>query len=328
MVAIFSFHTMDYSTEEVADWIEYMGEKAVRINGLDLLNRNGLSISSIEDDEDDMISGVKISDIDAIWYRRWIDFGAFDDIEFKDDPTLFSQVNSYRRKEFNSLSNALKIKIRNKKSLGHGAYGKSGKSKFEQSLIAQEIGIKIPDTIITDNKKDLIKFVEKNGGSVITKGINNLGSFTINKDLYSTYTTVVSRDNMDYIPDSFFPSMFQQKLEKTVELRVFYLHGEFNTMAIFSQNDSQTSVDFRKYNYKKPNRKVPYTLPTDIERKLKLLMEELHLDTGSIDVIISKDTQEFYFLEVNPAGQFGMVSYPCNFNLEKKIAQFLMKNPN
>jgi ATP-GRASP peptide maturase of grasp-with-spasm system len=328
MVAIFSFHTMDYSTEEVADWIQYLGQDVLRINGIDLLNREGLSLSSNEVDEDDMISGVKLADIDAIWYRRWIDYGAFDDVPIKDDSRLYSQINAYRRKEFNSLTNALKIKVRNIKSLGHGAYGKSGKSKFEQSLIAQSIGINIPDTIITDNKETLIQFLEKNNNSIITKGINNLGSFTINKDLYSTYTTIITSDDLEYIPEEFFPSMFQEKLEKTIELRVFYLHGKFFTMAIFSQNDSQTSVDFRKYNYNKPNRKVPYTLPKDIEDKLTKLMKTLNLDTGSIDIVISKDTQEYYFLEVNPAGQFGMVSFPCNFNIEKKIAKFLMKENN
>jgi hypothetical protein len=35
---------------------------------------------------------------------------------------------------------------------------------------------------------------------------------------------------------------------------------------------------------------------------------------------------EYVFLEVNPIGQFGMVSAPCNYNLEKKIAQYLI-NP-
>ena len=30
------------------------------------------------------------------------------------------------------------------------------------------------------------------------------------------------------------------------------------------------------------------------------------------------------FLEVNPVGQFGMVSLPCNYQLEKRIAQYLI----
>jgi hypothetical protein len=31
------------------------------------------------------------------------------------------------------------------------------------------------------------------------------------------------------------------------------------------------------------------------------------------------------FLEVNPVGQFGMVSAPCNYHLEKKVAELLIR---
>jgi hypothetical protein len=30
------------------------------------------------------------------------------------------------------------------------------------------------------------------------------------------------------------------------------------------------------------------------------------------------------FLEVNPTGQYGMVSDPCNYYLDKKIAEYLI----
>jgi len=34
---------------------------------------------------------------------------------------------------------------------------------------------------------------------------------------------------------------------------------------------------------------------------------------------------DFIFLEINPVGQFGMTSIPCNYFLEKKIAEHLIK---
>lgn len=87
-------------------------------------------------------------------------------------------------------------------------------------------------------------------------------------------------------------------------------------MAILSQSDEKTKIDFRKYNEEKPNRNVPFKLPDDIDQKIKQLFKYLDLNTGSVDLIV--DHQEnFYFLEINPVGQFGMVSYPCNYFLEK-----------
>ena len=51
-------------------------------------------------------------------------------------------------------------------------------------------------------------------------------------------------------------------------------------------------------------------------------MDLLNLDCGSIDMILTPKN-EYVFLEVNPIGQFGMTSYPCNFQLEKRIAEIL-----
>jgi hypothetical protein len=95
-------------------------------------------------------------------------------------------------------------------------------------------------------------------------------------------------------------------------------------MAIFSQNNEMTRVDFRRYDYQKPNRQVPYLLPKNIQEKLSMLMERLGMTSGSIDMI--KNIEGNYtFLEVNPVGQFGMISLPCNYYLEKKVCETLVK---
>ena len=93
-------------------------------------------------------------------------------------------------------------------------------------------------------------------------------------------------------------------------------------MAIFSQKNEGTVVDFRKYTDGNPQRKVPYKLPKSEEKKLIALMEELDLNTGSIDIIVDINNN-YIFLEVNPVGQFGMTSVPCNYYLERKIAKTL-----
>jgi D-alanine-D-alanine ligase-like ATP-grasp enzyme len=69
---------------------------------------------------------------------------------------------------------------------------------------------------------------------------------------------------------------------------------------------------------------VPYQLPKELEAKIDVLMQKLQLNTGSLDFMVTEDNQ-FYFLEVNPVGQFGMVSVPCNYYLEQKIADYLLQ---
>lgn len=119
--------------------------------------------------------------------------------------------------------------------------------------------------------------------------------------------------------------MFQQKIDKNLEIRAFYLDGRCYSMAICSSFDKQTQVDYRRYNDVKPNRKVPYCLPSHIEKNIDALMKKLKLNCGSLDLILDNNGV-YYYLEVNPVGQFGMVSFPCNYNLEKIIAEYLSDN--
>ena len=204
-----------------------------------------------------------------------------------------------------------------------GAYQFASANKIESLIKAQSLGINIPHTLVCKNKDELSDFKEE---AIITKGIQESAAFSYinnkddnNKELYGicNYTTEINASNIDNIPDEFQYSKFQEKLNKALELRIFFLVDKFYTMAIFSQNNPKTSVDFRHYDDLFPNRTVPFNLPNDISNKLLKLMGKLNLDTGSIDMIITKEGK-YVFLEVNPVGQFGMVSYPCNYYLEKK----------
>jgi glutathione synthase/RimK-type ligase-like ATP-grasp enzyme len=53
-------------------------------------------------------------------------------------------------------------------------------------------------------------------------------------------------------------------------------------------------------------------------------MKKLDLNCGSIDLIKGCDGK-YYFLEVNPTGQFGMIDFPCNYGLHRKVAEKLIE---
>ena len=140
-------------------------------------------------------------------------------------------------------------------------------------------------------------------------------------DKVAAYTNEVIEEKLS---ESFFPSLFQTKIEKAYEIRVIYLGGKFYPMMIFSQANDMTKVDMRKYDYIRPNKRCPYKLPHEIEQKLEMFMNRLGFRYGAIDLIRGKDGQ-YYFLECNPNGQFNDVSALCNFNIENKIAGMLIK---
>jgi glutathione synthase/RimK-type ligase-like ATP-grasp enzyme len=137
------------------------------------------------------------------------------------------------------------------------------------------------------------------------------------------FTKLVNKDFINSLPDVFPSMLFQQYIEKDYEIRIFYLDGKLYPMAIFSQSSHKTKVDFRNYDSESPNRTVPCKLPKNVEESLLRFMKDHEFDGASVDMVKCKNTGNYYFLEVNSHGQFGMVSEPCNYYLEKKIAEIL-----
>lgn len=297
----------DSSTSKVIEWIKSKNKnvEVVRIDD-DL----GYSVSFKGKDIFVNIHHgnkiIKLDDITAYWYRRGR-------IRFKYAGNKFFKLGD---EEENVLEQYIECKLLDKRSLG--GFQTVDPNKLIVLEEATKIGISIPDSYFFESYKDMIDFKD---GELITKNYLQTSMFDFSDGTLLIYTNPVkikSRSNI-----KFAPSFFQKKIEKLFELRIFYLYGEFYSMAIFSQADKQTSLDFRRYNHKIPNKRVPFSLPQDIEHKLNELMNKLKMDTGSIDMIVSTEN-EYVFLEVNPIGQFGMVSYPCNYHLEEVIANYLL----
>lgn len=311
----------DFSTFQIIEWLESYEEDYIRIVSEDIFRVIDLEIS------DEKIHAVfKVRDreftfdeIKKVWYRRgWINLSQFL-FQSGIDITFDRSVNSHLDEERNEINNYL-WNIFKTKSLNNEK--DNDLNKFVVLDACRKIGIKIPPTLVTSSKKSLRQFVSMHR-NVVTK--NSTPGMTIeNEDHYfSGFTEKVTNDLINTLAENFFPTLFQKMIDKSYELRIFYLEGEFFASAIFSQSDAQTMVDFRKYNRDKPNRTPPYELPEPQKKRLCALMNELNLNSGSIDIIV--DTSgEYYFLEVNPVGQFGQVSIPCNYQIEKKIAKNLI----
>jgi ATP-GRASP peptide maturase of grasp-with-spasm system len=200
---------------------------------------------------------------------------------------------------------------------------KADPNKFIVMEVARKHGLKIPETLITTSRQQIQEMVN-NGGHVINKALSNGVYFFAEKHAYYTYTEKLEEEFIDKLPEEVFPALIQAQIKKKYELRIFYLKGTFYSMAIFSQISEETRVDFRKKggDINTLVRYVPYCLPGHIKHSLEQTLNELGMDTGSVDMIVD-EKGDYYFLEVNHIGQFGWLSHYCNYCLEKKIAEVL-----
>jgi ATP-GRASP peptide maturase of grasp-with-spasm system len=311
----------DETTCSVINWINRLKplEEVIRINYTDKITALTISNNSIIVTFrrwNNVQLEIDFNTITAYWYRR----GRLDFDKFFSEQFLKKQLYDYEQTELKRIAEYLHHCLRKIKCLN--SFLNVAPNKLVVNHIAEECGLTTPSYIISSKKNELSKFTTKEN-FVITKGIDESICIETEENVLHGYTEKLTIDDLAEYDDDVFPSLLQKQVEKKYELRIFYLDGSFYSMAIFSQRDEQTQIDFRKYNFRTPNRCVPYTLPHAIESKLKLLMDKLELNSGSIDMIVDLNN-EYVFLEVNPIGQFGMVSEPCNYFLEKKVAEFLI----
>lgn len=334
LILIFS-QDFESTTNVVLQWLEYYDQKFYRINTEDHVECNYIKLLGTELRFELIINKkdyIRSSDIKSFWYRKGnVTINKLSK-ELLSRVSPFQAANEAIYKHLNREIGAIDTIIYNNlenHTISLGKVSNAVNNKIVHFQIARSLGLGIPDSYICTQKADLIQLLRDNPSKqFVVKAISDVTFFEFQENgedvSYAMYTEVFEQSRIEELSNTFFPSLLQEKLNKRYELRIFYLDGEFYPMAIFSQRDPQTRVDFRKYNRKNPNRRVPFKLPTRISLALRSLMTLLDLNTGSIDMIVTPEFK-YYFLEVNPVGQFGMVSSPCNYYLERKIARILSK---
>ncbi|MBP6089636.1 MAG: hypothetical protein KA521_00155 [Crocinitomicaceae bacterium] len=218
-------------------------------------------------------------------------------------------ANSYFRLEQEMLIDFIYSEIQ-KKSIGFTS--RYPVNKLVQLKTACDVGLKIPDSIICSNKNNILNILDES--SIITKAIQE-NIFTVYKN--SLFFQRVQRIKLNEIRN-FSNTMFQNLIDKEVEIRTFYIENKFYSIG-FCCNDE--NIDMRD-SYQNQNH-FKLKLPVNIEKKINSLMIKLNLISGSIDLIYSK-TGEYYFLEVNSEGQYDWLSKLGGYNLDCEIANYII----
>ena len=314
----------DRTTNNVIDWLLFYQQPFIRISSNNLIEYTNVTIGNSINNITFCIEGksYKFSNFKAIWYRRgWVVSKSYNfDSENNE---INKEINKQLYTEISTLNNYF---ISTLEKLSINSPNDLYLSKLDALEKASRIGIKIPNTLITSKKEDLLNF-KKQYLNIITKNYSQGVFINYNQSNLYSLTTIVTDRMIKSLPPNFFPMMFQEMIPKEFELRIFFIEDEFYSSAIFSQNDEKTKIDFRNYNNSKPNRTPPFALPNFIRKKLQFLMSDLNLNSGSIDIIVDKNG-DYVFLEVNPIGQFAQVSSPCNYYLERKMAEMLINKAN
>lgn len=130
-----------------------------------------------------------------------------------------------------------------------------------------------------------------------------------------TYTTVLSREEMEKANFSIAPVFIQECISPKVDLRVTIVGDKIYPVQIMCAGQG-IDGDWRKTK-KEDLQYVSCELPDSIKRKLLSLMRRLDLQFGGIDLIFSDDT--YYFVEVNPTGEWSWLMNSVGLEIDVAI---------
>jgi len=239
----------------------------------------------------------------------------FQNLDFKNDNPIFQQFLYNESLDINNYV-CNYISTSTKYCLGSLIFSRL--NKLTQLKCAASVGFEIPDTKIVNNiHHPMFDY------NCITKPVSDVFVESFDDNCYYSGGVVNTRSNM-LNRDFAFPSLIQKEIKKELEIRVFFFENNFFSIARMPKIGKYcTKVDWRDYNQDYDSmRFFPIDLDLSIKNKLMDLSKLLNINTGSFDLIFSKG--KYYFLEVNPHGQFGFVGSIGNFNIEKQIAVHLI----
>ncbi|MDR2237993.1 MAG: hypothetical protein LBE92_17865 [Chryseobacterium sp.] len=188
-------------------------------------------------------------------------------------------------------------------------------NKLEVLHLAQELDFKIPDTYIFSQTRDIIQLNPSQ--KYITKSISEMAQILHDGELYLNYTREIDPAEISSEYGNILPTLIQEKVEKDYEIRAFFFEKKIWAVATFEFTEE---IDTRNTNHS-DKKHLPVQLPGALKKKIKTLAKRLNINCGTLDLL--KSGSDYYFLEVNPLGQFHSVSLYGNYQIEKYIADLL-----
>jgi MvdC family ATP-grasp ribosomal peptide maturase len=200
----------------------------------------------------------------------------------------------------------------------------AAENKLRQLQVASEVGLVIPQTLVTNKPEEVREFFAQVQGKMVTKLLTPL-SYSMEGSAFFLYTSVVKEEDLAALGTlRYCPMVFQEQISKQQELRVVYVDGNVFVGALDASKYNASTVDWRR-GTSEACVWLNHELPEEIIHRLQAFMAKFGLIFGAFD-LIQTPSGEYVFLEVNPTGEWGMLERDLQLPISEAIADALLKD--
>ena len=300
--------SIDYSTDLVCVELYERKKKYLRLNR-DQFGEYEI-IFSLQDREmsvkmEDHFYTVKNNSLKGIFFRAPV---------FLRSHKKYNIQEQLYRSQWSAFIRNLVV-FENAKWINHPVKTYCAENKLYQLQCAQNVGLLTPKTFVGNALPQEISSAQK----YIVKSLDT-ALFYDDSQEYFTYSSVVGGDELfdSSLKDA--PVILQEFLEDKRDIRVTVIGNKLYPIGI-TKNGDNIYGDWRK-NSKEDLQYKPEILPDDISSRIIKMMNNLELSFGGVDLAFSNG--KYYFIEVNPTGEWSWLSQYCSMPLEKAIVNELV----
>lgn len=249
---------------------------------------------------------LRLDDVQAVWWRRPLPFVLHDDLRGET-----RRVFAWReaREAFAGMWQSLDVRWVN-----HPVRDEVATHKPWQLTLAERLGLRVPRTCITSDPARARAFV-----AAIRPGRAVFKSLQATPADWRETRLVRSQHMRRLDVVRYAPVIFQEYVEAGVDVRVTAVGRRLFATAIHV-SATDYPADFR-VGYDRA-RVEPIRLPVKLAARLRRLLSALGLAYAAID--LRRDTDgEYYFLEVNPSGQWLFIEERTGQPITDAVARLL-----
>lgn len=299
-------HTIDqdFHAAVCGHALENRGHRVVRWLGEDYPVSAGSSLHISEGERVDVLhtrhGSVSSCEVDVVWYRRRRAALAPDYLDADDMGFAENELKVAECAHADGFERAFWINRRAAASISD--------IKPNQLRAAQDSGLEVPPTLISNDPYEIRDFIRRHG-STIYKPLTG-HTWGDGGCVRRTYTAAVTLQDLPedrYLKAT--PGIFQRKIDKAFEVRAQFFGSVCLAVRIESNSLRGGDVDWR-LDQRSITRCAPIDVPLSIQDACRKLMGKLGLVSGGVDFIVSPDGS-WCFLEINEAGQFLFIESWC-----------------
>lgn len=287
-----------------------------RINSEDIVQGNfSFSISYNQEGTNVVLKDKRLDikyDLDSydyIWFRHFS--------IHCDNDKIPPYEKEYSEQEWMSLFSSIPMLFKNKVFMP--AYSDGFLTKPYQLKIANEVGLSIIPTFISNNFTEINSFTQKNNTNIV-KAIYHHMFFTDSNNLVEfntknfTYLNNKERKSVSQVPAIYQPNYLTSNSK---EIRVTVFGKRMVAYCYDNYFGKDWHPQLRKLHVTKVN------IPIDVKNSILNFFKVAHITFGTVDFIIKDD--KWYFLEINVNGDWAWLENLANTSFSHLLIATLLE---